>query len=115
MTGRIRRKLLATQPGIPAMPAPPICPLCGRAIPETQKDAHHFIPKSRGGTQTEYLHRICHRQIHALFTEAELARQYNNVEALLSHPEMVRFVDWVKTKPEDFYERTHKSQRVRAK
>lgn len=113
MTGRIRRKLIASQPDL-AVPAKPlICPICGRPIPESQKDAHHLIPKSKGGSETEYLHRICHRQIHALFTETELARHYNNVEALLSHPEMARFVEWVKAKPDDFYERTHKSQRVR--
>ena len=34
------------------------------------------------------LHRICHRQIHALFSETELARQYNTAEALLAHPEV---------------------------
>jgi len=113
MPGRIRRKLLASHPGYSTQPEPLLCPICERPIPETQKDAHHLIPKSKGGTETEYLHRICHRQIHALFTETELARQYNNVDALLSHPEMARFVAWVKGKPDDFYERTYKSQRVR--
>jgi hypothetical protein len=28
-----------------------------------QRDAHHLVPKSRGGTETVWLHRICHRQI----------------------------------------------------
>ena len=46
------------------------------------------MPRSKGGRQTEYLHRICHRQIHALFTETELARRYATVEALLAHPEV---------------------------
>jgi two-component system KDP operon response regulator KdpE len=63
------------------------------------KDAHHLVPKSKGGKQTQFLHRICHRQIHALFTETELARQYSTVEALLAHPEIELFVKWVKTKP----------------
>jgi hypothetical protein len=115
MTGYIRRKLLASAQQPPKTPALLVCPLCERAIPEAQKDAHHLIPKSRGGRQTEYLHRICHRQIHALFSETELARQYNNVEALLAHPEMARFVAWVRSKPEDFYERTRKSQRLRSR
>lgn len=115
MTGRIRRKLLASRMQRPLLAAPAICPICERAIPDAQQDAHHLVPKSRGGTQTELLHRICHRQIHALFTETELARQYNNVEALLRHPEMARFVAWVKTKPDDFFERTRKSQRLRSR
>lgn len=109
--GRIRRLLqqereVHTQPDL-------ICPLCERKIPPSQRDAHHLVPKSKGGRNTEYLHRICHRQIHALLTETELARRFNSVDSLLAHPEIARFVAWVKTKPEDFMERTRKSQRLR--
>jgi hypothetical protein len=35
------------------------------------------------------------------------------VEALLAHPDVASFVAWVKTKPDDFMERTRKSQRIR--
>ena len=91
-----------------------ICLLCDRPIPPDQRDAHHLVPKSKGGRHTEALHRICHRQIHALFTETELAREYASVEALLGHPAMARFVAWVRTKPPGFMERTRKSQRLRA-
>lgn len=90
-----------------------VCPLCDRKIPPSQRDAHHLVPKSKGGRDTEFLHRICHRQIHALFTETELAKQFNSVEALLAHPDMVNFVEWVKNKPDDFMERTRKSQRLK--
>jgi len=90
-----------------------VCPLCDRAIPPAQRDQHHLVPKSKGGRHTEFLHRVCHRQIHALLTEGELARQYATVEALLQHPELQAFVAWVKTKPENFFVRTHKSARVR--
>jgi hypothetical protein len=61
------------------------------------------------------MHRICHRQIHALFTETELAKQFNSVDALLAHPGIQRFVEWVKSKPTDLMERTRKSQRLRSK
>jgi hypothetical protein len=77
------------------------------------KDAHHLVPKSKGGRQTQFLHRICHRQIHALFTETELARKYSTVEALLAHPEIELFVKWVKTKPDDFFEVSRKSRRLK--
>ena len=93
--------------------ADPICPLCDRPIPATQRDAHHLVPRSHGGRYTEYLHRICHRQIHALFTEAELARSYHTVESLLAHPEVQRFVRWVSTRPPGFSERTRKSARLK--
>ena len=91
----------------------PTCPLCERLIPPGQRDEHHLVPKSKGGRQTQFLHRVCHRQVHALLTETELARQYATVEALLQHPELQTFVAWVKTKPDDFFVRTRKSSRVR--
>lgn len=90
-----------------------MCPLCERVIPPGQRDAHHLVPKSKGGHQTEFLHRVCHRQIHALLTETELARRYATVEALLEHSELQAFVAWVKTKPDDFFVRTRKSSRMR--
>ena len=111
--GRIKR--LQQQERVAVTPVDLMCPLCERRIPQSQRDAHHLVPKSKGGRQTEYLHRICHRQIHALFTETELTKQLNSVEALLAHPDIGLFVAWIKTKPEDFIERTRKSQRLRAK
>lgn len=116
MTGRIRKKLIQAQ--LEALPAPRIdavlCPLCERAIPRSQQDAHHLVPKSHGGVQTVVLHRICHRQIHALFTETELARTYATVEALKEPEEMARFIRWVQTKPDAFFEKSRKSQRLKS-
>jgi len=114
MPGRIRRQLLEARLAalVPA-DATLICPLCEREIPVIAEDAHHLVPKSKGGRHTEYLHRICHRQLHALFTETELARHYHTVEALLAHPEVAAFVAWVRGKPPEFHERTRKSQRLR--
>jgi hypothetical protein len=48
-----------------------------------------------------------------MFTEAELERGYHHVDALREHPEMARFLAWVRRKPDDFFERTRKSERVR--
>ena len=97
----------------PPTPTPLLCPLCERVIPPTQRDAHHLVPKSKGGRHTEFLHRVCHRQIHALLTETQLARQFNTVEALREHPELATFLDWVKTKPDEFMVRTRKSAQMR--
>jgi hypothetical protein len=46
-------------------------------------------------------------------TETELAREYHHVQALREHPELAKFLDWVRRKPDDFFERTRKSQRLR--
>ena len=82
MIGKIRQKLISQAPRVISNTQAIICPICDRSIPASQKDAHHLIPKSKGGRTTEFLHRICHRQIHALFTETELANQFNNAAAL---------------------------------
>lgn len=86
-------------------PTPPLrCILCGRPVPEAQLDWHHLVPRLKGGRDTAPMHRICHRQIHALFSETQLARHYATAEALLGHPDVRAFVDWVSGKPDDFHE-----------
>jgi hypothetical protein len=87
-----------------------ICPLCDRPVPPALRDAHHLTPKSKGGVATVLMHRVCHRQIHAFFTETELARHYSDAESLRSHPEMARFIEWVRDKPEDFNPPARKSR-----
>lgn len=102
MSGRVKKKQMAAisesyQAALVA--AEIICPLCLRPIPKAQQDAHHLIPKSRGGIETVILHRLCHRQIHALLTETQLARQYSTIEALRAHPELAKFIAWISDKP----------------
>lgn len=113
MLGKIRQKLVTQQQPEEFKRVEFLCPICDRPIPDSQKDAHHFIPKSKGGKATEYLHRICHRQIHALFTETQLARELNTAEAIKEQPEIQKFIDWVKTKPNHFYQRSSKSNLIR--
>ena len=116
MTGRIKKKQILTEfsNSLDQQLEAFICPLCDRVIPKSQRDEHHLIPKSHGGRQTAVLHRICHRQIHATFTETELARQFNTVEQLKLQIDMVGFIEWVRLKPDDFYERTRKSRRLKS-
>jgi hypothetical protein len=91
-----------------------ICALCNREIPPALRDAHHLIPKSKGGVVTVLLHRACHKQIHALFTETELAKQYPSVEALQAHTEIAKFINWVKQKPNDLNLQTRRSRNKRS-
>jgi hypothetical protein len=112
MIGKIKKKLLPSKL-LEAISNSTLCPICNRNIPVSQKDAHHLIPKSKGGKSTEYLHRICHKQIHALFNENELAKTFNTAESLKSHPDMQTFINWVKSKPDAFYEKTAKSLRIK--
>lgn len=91
------------------------CPLCGREIPRHLESKHHLIPKLKGGTNgpIAVLHRACHSKIHAVFTEAELARSYHTTEQLLTNPEMQKFVRWIAKRPIDFDDGTRSRRRQR--
>ncbi len=89
------------------------CALCGRPIPPHAKSSlHHLTPKLKGGARlgTVRLHQICHSTIHARYTEAEIARQLAEPEALRADPELARFVAWVRTKPDDFHAPTRRAR-----
>lgn len=104
-----------TQPDEPAEPAP-VCPLCDRPIPPgVPQSLHHLIPKLRGGKggPVVRLHHICHREIHATLSEAELARDYNTIEALRAHPRLARFIDWVARRPPGFASKVPGARRRR--
>lgn len=100
----------------PAMEDDPICPLCGRPIPQgAPASQHHLVPKLKGGKrgETVLLHAICHKEIHAACTEAELAREFNTIEALRAHPRLARFVAWVAKRPPGFTSKVPGARRRR--
>jgi hypothetical protein len=80
------------------------CPLCGREMIRDGKtvDEHHLVPKSMGGRETVSLHRICHQKVHSVLTERELAKDWFTVEKLKQHPEIQKFIKWVKKKDPQF-------------
>jgi len=69
---------------------------------------YHPVPKSWGGRERVAVHPICHRTLHATFTNAQLAGHGMDWAALLADPAMMRFLDWVAGKPPDFHVVTHK-------
>ncbi|MEM9639841.1 MAG: HNH endonuclease, partial [Pseudomonadota bacterium] len=94
----------------------PICPLCDRPIPaEVKQSLHHLIPKLKGGKggPTVLLHHICHREIHATLTEAELARDYADMDALRRHPRLEKFIAWVRKRPPGFLSKVPGGRRKR--
>ena len=100
----------------PKPEAVPVCPLCERPIPRhARQSLHHLTPKLKGGTHgaTVRLHQICHSAIHARYSEAEIARRLADVEALRADPEIARFLDWVRGKPDDFYVPTRRTRERR--
>lgn len=88
------------------------CAICGR---EETLTRHHLIPRTRHHNkrnkrefdravvkQTVGVCRPCHSQIHALLTEKELERGYETVEKLRTHGELMKFAEWIATKPRGF-------------
>lgn len=95
-------------------PKPENCELCKRSVESLTK--HHLIPRTRHRkkrnkrlfsrqdvkTRILWVCRPCHNHIHDILTEKELEASYNTREALLEHPDIWRFVDWIGNKPVQF-------------
>lgn len=69
-------------------------------------DHHHFVPRSEGGRVAVPVHRICHRKLHSLWSERELAARLSSPEAIRAEPEIQSFVRWLRKKPPEFWART---------
>lgn len=89
------------------MDTPAVCKLCAREVAYLTQ--HHLIPraehrrkKKRQGLTQEFLSTViwicapCHKNIHAVLTERELADDYNTVEKLLAYPAVMKFTAWVR-------------------
>ena len=95
----------AAPPGIENRPMPEstcsdpnqtFCPICEHLYSPRELTRHHLVPKSRKGRITVPVCSHCHRQIHALYTEKELERQYGTLEKLLAADELQPWIKWVR-------------------
>jgi 5-methylcytosine-specific restriction endonuclease McrA len=85
----------------------PECALCGRPLGR-RIEWHHVVPKSQGGRETVALHPICHRAIHANFSNKELARLFPTLEAVKARDDIAAFLKWIANKDPDFHAPTSK-------
>jgi 5-methylcytosine-specific restriction endonuclease McrA len=84
---------------------PGVCPICDRSMPLT---FHHLIPKTTHAKYVKqytkeflnsngvWLCRSCHSHIHKLITEEDMAAHYNNLDVILSHPGVQKWVPYIK-------------------
>jgi hypothetical protein len=91
------------------------CPLCGRELGQENVDLHHLIPKTFKGKVTVPIHKICHRKIHATFTERELNNYYHTFERILENEHIRNFVTWVRRKPAGFYDGSKETSERKSK
>lgn len=85
------------------------CALCGRKVERVSK--HHIIPKSKGGTETVPLCSPCHSTLHHFFRNRTLAREKNSLDALLSDPDIQRYLEWVRKQPDRRIQVRHRKDR----
>ncbi|MDB5297746.1 MAG: hypothetical protein JWO31_3729 [Phycisphaerales bacterium] len=79
------------------------CTLCERQVPPGMVTLHHLTPKQKGGKAEDRtpVCRPCHKQIHAVFGNADLARSFASVRLLRDAPQLRSFLNWIrKQKPE---------------
>lgn len=89
------------------------CELCGRE--NVQTTVHHLTPKEMGGTfePTANLCLPCHKQIHAIYTNEELAARLNSIPLLRQDEKIGAFVKWIRKQPSSKLIRTRKSRERR--
>jgi len=79
-----------------------ICPICKRETPFHCQEKHHMIPRQKKGKITILVCCSCGDQIHQIFTNKELAKKYNTVEAIVADERIQKWVEWISRKPNDF-------------
>lgn len=93
-----------------------VCELCGRSPVETT--VHHLIPREEGGAYgpTAELCLPCHKQIHALYTNKELAVRLETLERLRQDEKIGSYIKWIRKQPAETLVRVRKSnERKRSK
>ena len=77
-----------------------VCDLCGRAVPVALISRHHL---QKGGTHHEKvpLCKPCHKQVHATFSNAQLARELADVSRLRAAPQLQPFLKWIRKQRPD--------------
>lgn len=67
-----------------------------------QLTVHHLTPRQNTKRKkadpgpTAEICSACHRQVHALFDNKQLARELNSIKKLKDEPQMQKFLAWVK-------------------
>ena len=73
-----------------------MCELCRREM--DRYTVHHLVPRAKGGRfgPTAKLCSTCHRQLHALFSEATLAQELHSIPLLRANSQVNSYLKWVR-------------------
>ncbi len=90
------------------------CELCERKM--EQLTVHHLIPrqytkrKKITTSETVDICSACHKQIHSLFTNKQLAQELNTINKLKNEPQIEKFLKWIKKQSANKRVRVHHSR-----
>lgn len=72
------------------------CALCERTVANVSQ--HHVVPKEEGGRygETVPLCQPCHSTIHLIYSNRELARNYNSLSLLQQAPALQKYLHWIR-------------------
>ncbi|PCK22041.1 hypothetical protein CEY02_05695 [Bacillus pumilus] len=92
-----------------------LCELCGRQ--KVLLTEHHLTPREEGGTYLPiaFLCIPCHKQVHALYTNQELAARLDTLDALRQDEKLVPYIKWIRKQPASKLVKTKKSRQRRKK
>ena len=89
------------------------CELCLREA--ERYTVHHLVPRAKGGRfgPKAKLCPTCHRQLHALFSEATLAKELHSIDLIRANPQMSEYGRWARRQkgPTSFRVRRAKDRR----
>ena len=93
-----------------------VCELCKReGVPKVTE--HHLIPREEGGKDGEvaWLCESCHKQIHALYTNKELAIRLNTLNSLENDINISKYLKYIRKQAPSKKVKIKKSKNVRKK
>lgn len=91
-----------------------VCELCKReGVPKVTE--HHLIPREEGGKDGEvaWLCENCHKQIHALYSNKELAIRLNTLGSLENDDNITKYLKYIRKQPASKKVKVLKSKNVR--
>lgn len=89
------------------------CELCHRQ--EIMLTKHHLLPREEGGNEEHiaFICEDCHKHIHALYTNKELAIRLDSIEALQQDEKIKKYLKFIRKQPASKKVRTRKSKERR--
>lgn len=72
------------------------CPLCQRDIPKPLMERHHIKTKEVDREAVVPICNACHKTIHALFSNRQIADEFNSIQALRESDQFAKALKFIR-------------------